>query len=53
MAFDVGGGSIESGGGSIEECVGMTGSGSANMASSAEEVSMVICTVLLVVERWV
>ena len=46
------------GGGSIADCVtgafeGTTGSGKAGMASSVEEVSIVIWTVFLGVSRWV
>ena len=46
------------GGGSMAECVigaldGTAGSGKAGMASSADEVSMVICVVALIVVRCV
>ena len=46
------------GGGSMAECVvgafdGMTGSGRAAIASSEEDVSIVICVVDLVEGRWV
>jgi hypothetical protein len=60
LALSLGDGMVigyaEGGGGSIDaadDFVGTTGSGKAGIASSAEEVSMVICIGFLMFERWV